>query len=106
MLLSILVWNPWVLFDDSFLALGLDQKQWNVLIISLMTLLLAGLCTLRSSGEFGFSEHMDLVLMRMTLFMEVSEMKMKKRNYPLIRTISFLLILVTLLSFWNKIFAL
>lgn len=42
----------------------------------------------------------------MTLFMEVSEMKMKKRNYPLIRTISFLLILVTLLSFWNKIFAL
>lgn len=27
MLLSILVWDPWVLFDDSFLALGLDQKQ-------------------------------------------------------------------------------
>ena len=43
MLLSIPFWNPWVLFDDSFLALGLNQKQWNVLIISLMTLLLVGL---------------------------------------------------------------
>lgn len=33
------VWNPWVLFDGSLLELGLDGKDWNVLIAGLVLLL-------------------------------------------------------------------
>lgn len=29
------VWNPWVLFDGSLLSLGLDGKDWNILIAAL-----------------------------------------------------------------------
>lgn len=32
------VWNPWVLFDDSLLTLGLDGKDWNVLLLALLVL--------------------------------------------------------------------
>lgn len=37
------VWNPWVLFDDSLLTLGLDDKDWHVLVIGLELLLVADL---------------------------------------------------------------
>ncbi len=30
--------NPWILFDDSLLGLGLDWKEWGILLISLMVL--------------------------------------------------------------------
>ncbi|MBR6664547.1 MAG: MBOAT family protein [Lachnospiraceae bacterium] len=32
------VWNPWVLFDDSLLCLGLDGKDWNVLLFALLVM--------------------------------------------------------------------
>ena len=32
-------WNPWVLFDGSLMKLGLDAKEWNVLLASLLILL-------------------------------------------------------------------
>ena len=32
------VWNPWVLFDDSLLQLGLDWKEWILLLASLFLL--------------------------------------------------------------------
>jgi len=32
------VWNPWVLFDNSLLQIGLDGKDWNVLLIGLLML--------------------------------------------------------------------
>ncbi len=31
-------WNPWVLFDGSFMNLGLDAKDYNVLIVALLIL--------------------------------------------------------------------
>jgi len=31
-------WNPWVLFDGSLLGIGLDGKDWNVLLVSLLFL--------------------------------------------------------------------
>lgn len=32
------VWNPWVLFDGSLLTLGLDGKDWNVLLLAMALL--------------------------------------------------------------------
>lgn len=32
------VHNPWILFDDSLYRLGLDWKEWNVLLLSIATL--------------------------------------------------------------------
>jgi len=32
------VWNPWVLFDNSLLGLGLDGKDWNVLLFALLVI--------------------------------------------------------------------
>lgn len=32
-------WNPWVLFDGSLLTIGLDGKDWNVLLAALLFLL-------------------------------------------------------------------
>lgn len=32
------VWNPWVLFDNSLLGLGLDGKDWNVLLAALLVM--------------------------------------------------------------------
>lgn len=32
-------WNPWVLTDGSLMTLGLDAKEWNVLVLSLLILL-------------------------------------------------------------------
>ena len=29
-------WNPWVLFDNSLLGLGLDGKDWNVLLLAVL----------------------------------------------------------------------
>lgn len=31
-------WNPWVLFDNSLLGIGLDGKDWNVLLIAILLL--------------------------------------------------------------------
>lgn len=33
------VWNPWVLFDGSLFSIGLDSKDWNILIVALVLLL-------------------------------------------------------------------
>ena len=33
------VWNPWVLFDGSLFNIGLDSKDWNILIAALVFLL-------------------------------------------------------------------
>ena len=33
------VWNPWVLFDGSLFHIGLDSKDWNILIVALALLL-------------------------------------------------------------------
>lgn len=30
------IWNPWILFDDSLLKLGLNGKEWIVLILSVL----------------------------------------------------------------------
>ena len=32
-------WNPWVLTDGSLLGLGLDGKDWNVLLVSILFLI-------------------------------------------------------------------
>lgn len=37
------VWNPWVLFDGSLLQIGLDGKDWNVLLVFLALLLIVDL---------------------------------------------------------------
>ncbi|MBQ9140532.1 MAG: MBOAT family protein, partial [Lachnospiraceae bacterium] len=31
-------WNPWALFDGSLLGLGLDGKDWNVLLVAILIL--------------------------------------------------------------------
>lgn len=33
------VYNPWVLFDDSLLSLGLSWKEWGVLLASVLCLI-------------------------------------------------------------------
>ena len=33
-------WNPWVLFDGSLLGLGLDGKDWNVLLTAILFLII------------------------------------------------------------------
>lgn len=33
------VFNPWILFDGGIMSLGLDAKDWNVLLLSMLTLL-------------------------------------------------------------------
>lgn len=40
-------WNPWVLFDGSLYELGLDAKDFGVLLIALLILLVAGICKYR-----------------------------------------------------------
>ena len=32
------VWNPWVLFDGMLLGIGLDGKDWNVLLVAILIL--------------------------------------------------------------------
>ncbi len=41
------VWNPWVLFDNSLLGLGLDGKDWNVLLFALLVMFVAECCQYR-----------------------------------------------------------
>lgn len=36
------VWNPWILFDGSLNKLGLDAKDWGVICISVLILVLCG----------------------------------------------------------------
>jgi len=42
-------YNPWIFTDGSFLAMGLDGKDWNVLIFSLAVLLVVSLLQERMS---------------------------------------------------------
>lgn len=37
------VWNPWILFDKSFFELGLNQTEWEILMISMVVLIVCGL---------------------------------------------------------------
>lgn len=41
------VWNPWVLFDNSLLGLGLDGKDWNVLLFALLVMFVTECCQYR-----------------------------------------------------------
>lgn len=43
----ITVWNPWVLFDNSLLGLGLDGKDWNVLLTALLVMFVTECCQYR-----------------------------------------------------------
>lgn len=36
------VWNPWILFDGSLNKLGLDAKDWGVVVISILVLIVSG----------------------------------------------------------------
>lgn len=40
-------WNPWVLFDGSLYELGLDAKDFGVLLFALLIILVVGLCKFR-----------------------------------------------------------
>lgn len=42
------LYNPWIFFDDSLFSLGLNQKEWDVLILSLVVLFLVS--TLQEKG--------------------------------------------------------
>ncbi len=42
------VWNPWVLFDGSLLTLGLDGKDWNVLLFAIALLIVTDLFRARN----------------------------------------------------------
>lgn len=37
-------YNPWVLTDGSLFALGLDAKEWNVLLVSILFLIVVDVC--------------------------------------------------------------
>lgn len=41
------VWNPWVLFDGSLMTMGLDGKDWNILIIVMILLFVVDLLRMR-----------------------------------------------------------
>ncbi len=41
------VYNPWVLFDGTLFTLGLDAKEWNVLLVSIAILVLVDFCKYR-----------------------------------------------------------
>ena len=43
------VWNPWIFFNDSLLQLGLNWKEWTVLVLSI--LFLAGISVIRERGN-------------------------------------------------------
>ncbi|MBR7178085.1 MAG: MBOAT family protein [Oscillospiraceae bacterium] len=43
------IWNPWVFFDGSLLAMGLDGAEWNVLIAAVAVLL--GVSLLHRKGS-------------------------------------------------------
>ncbi len=49
MLRSCFTYNPWILTDGSFLEMGLDGKDWNVLIASIAVLLIVSLMQERFS---------------------------------------------------------
>lgn len=49
MLRSCFTYNPWILTDGSFLEMGLDGKDWNVLIVSIAVLLVVSLMQERFS---------------------------------------------------------
>lgn len=49
MLKRAMVWNPWVFFDGSLLAMGLDGREWNVLIAAAAALLAVSLMHRRFS---------------------------------------------------------
>ncbi len=49
MLRSCFTYNPWILTDGSFLEMGLDGKDWNVLIASIAVLLVVSLMQERFS---------------------------------------------------------
>lgn len=38
------VYNPWVLTDGSLFTLGLDAKEWNVMLVSILILVIIDIC--------------------------------------------------------------
>lgn len=38
------VYNPWVLTDGSLFTLGLDAKEWNVMLVSILILVIVDIC--------------------------------------------------------------
>ncbi len=52
--------NPWVLSDGSLFAMGLDAKEWNVLIISLIILLLVDILRYKKTDLVGIFMQQNL----------------------------------------------
>ncbi|MBE6767241.1 MAG: MBOAT family protein [Ruminococcaceae bacterium] len=55
MLRSAFVLNPWVLTDDSLFEIGLDGKDWNVLLLSIAILLVVSLL----QGKYSLREELQ-----------------------------------------------
>ena len=54
--------NPWVLFDDSLFRMGLGQKEWEVLFLSLLVLFLVSYAQERGVKLCAWFERQNLVI--------------------------------------------
>ena len=60
------VYNPWVLFDDSIFALGLDMKEWMLLVLAVLALVAVSLLQRKTEvGEWLLRQHL---LLRWTVY--------------------------------------
>ena len=54
------VYNPWVLTDGSLFTLGLDAKEWNVLLVGMLILLVTDVCKKRNKDLVAFFMQQNL----------------------------------------------
>jgi hypothetical protein len=54
------VYNPWVLTDGSLFTLGLDAKEWNVLLVGILILLVTDVCKKRNKDLVAFFMQQNL----------------------------------------------
>ena len=60
------VYNPWVLFDDSIFSLGLDMKEWMLLVLAVLALVAVSLQQRKTEvGEWLLRQHL---LLRWTVY--------------------------------------
>lgn len=45
--------NPWVLFDESLFAYGIDRREWSILVPALLILFVVDLLRYRTNRNFG-----------------------------------------------------
>ena len=45
--------NPWVLFDESLFAYGIDRREWSILVVALLILFVVDLLRYRTNRNFG-----------------------------------------------------